>query len=305
MKRQLLFFVIVMILCGTAWGQTLGHEDDDDDWYHWRDYMPGMGHRGRVNLNVVPRLSTGARNSAGLFRSYTDNFIDPRFYCRDIDTFFFVGANIPYENRHVNAGFARSFNSLYLALYYGGGFVRGYRERRGEDTAEYLPNEMERETSWKNNLALLLGFGEAMGIRLDVAVHSETIRMARRGSMGGPGVTEDNLTQIRFNYGPSFALTWGARFGSLAPWARVGYRVPNLHLSDYETSQHGTRISNYSRLRTGGAMEISGGARFELGEVSSIGGEIWLGNTFPDRLDRSHSSPGSVPPNYNVTDRRG
>jgi len=300
-------FAVALVAGGMAWGQGYGNGpgNGNDNGYEPDRLPPRLGHIGRVNLGAVPRLSIEARNSAGLFRSDVDNFIDPRFHNRDLDTFLFVGANVPAYSRQIHAGFAWNFDTLYLAMYFGGGLVDGFGEREREGFDE--PDERYREAIWKSNMALLLGVGEAMGFRFDVTINNETTRWSREGPMG-QGVLVNDLYQIR-TLGPSFALTWGALMdtwrGDIAPWVRIGYRAPSLYLiSEERSSPFGTE-SRSSRLRTNAALELSGGARFELGDISAIGGEIWFGNTLPDRLDRSYSSPVLLPPNYDVTDRRG
>jgi len=305
LKKVVLAFVVAMVAGGLVWGHNGSCNDDNAP----NDYLwPGAGHLGRVDLRATPpTLSIEARNSARMFRSDVDNFIDPRFHDLDMGTFFFAGANIPGNARHVNFGFARSFDNLYLALYYGGRLVDGYGHRHREDSTAFLPDERERTAHWRNDLALLLGF-ERIGLRLDVTMNSNTSRSASEGS-SGEGIIIGDLERCRMNFGPSFALTLGASAAAqeerLAPWIRIGYRFPDLELSEIKISTPAGTFSKYSSLRTGAALELSSGASLSTGDYSLIGGEIRFGNTFADRLDRSQSSPGSVLLNYDVTDRRG
>jgi len=93
-------------------------------------------------------------------------------------------------------------------------------------------------------------------------------------------VDVDNLVSHVTN-GPSFAVTWGAQMGDLAPWARVGYKVGNIDLSDDKKVDQDTATApGYVKITSGAAFELSGGAEYALAQ-GAVGGELNVGITLP------------------------
>lgn len=247
----------------------------------------GMGHSGYdFGFDQMPNLSTAARSSAGMFGSVADDLINPRFHNPDVDTLLFLGANpVPSAGGHVNVGFARNFGVLYLGIVYSGAFVdvaTGARDR--EFHPGNLPDASRQSVTWNNNLAVLFGVA-GMGFRLDANMMGTTSGSSRDFTYvdgGGPSFTESRM----FN-GPRLALTWGADFGFVAPWARVGYRfadsvVRNFWDDDYAYEQ---------RLTANMAVGASAGARLNLSEASSLGVALHYGHTFPDWEEYSGTYP--------------
>lgn len=289
-KRIILFITIAIVTGGMVWAQFSG-------------LQAGEGYQGIVDLNAVPTLSIEQRNSAGMFSSDVDDFIDPRFYNPELGTFFFVGADIP-GNSDVNFGFATNItDSMYMALYYGGQFVTASGNRNREFTGSVPQPDVRNNTSvWRSDLAVLLGIAN-MGFRLDVIIDSNTSKSTTEGAQGASTTTVSNTSRTVTN-GPSFALTWGTQMGDFAPWARIGFRANDLSLTDNETRSPAGTTADYRRYSSNSALEISGGASYNLSETSSVGGEIRFGSTFPEKEERGLTVPGPIN-TPDVTNRRG
>ena len=230
------------------------------------------------NFQATPLLglSTESRNSASLFRGHADDFIDPRFHDTEIDNFLFVSVASPGR---VDLGFARNLGLLYLAVYYGGGIgeLSGQRVRENETTN--MPYRSFTWAEWDNNLALLVGIA-GMGIRLDATFNSNVGNSVIDHSNLSDGEESRILTERYMgNFGPSVALTWGATFGPLAPWASIGYRFAGSYRLRHEASDFAYEDS----LVSGAALAATAGARFDLSDVMAVGAALNFRSTFPQR----------------------
>lgn len=257
---------------------------------------PGMGDMSglsgilRFDAARSGGISTEARSTGGLFSSDVDRIINPRFHNPDLGTFFFLSGdfnldgNINQADRRtsVEAGFATNVGPLYLGAYYRGGIVDafGYRER-GHHPHE-LPDWALYNATWQNNIALIVGI-LGMGFRFDFIANNQT---AAGHYDRGQGFDEINESVRRTSQGPVLALTWGANFGPLSPWARVGYRLA----ATYEFVSEGYNYRWREQLRFGEALELSAGTRFRFTPTQAVGAEFNFGSTFPQR--ESYSSEG-------------
>jgi len=82
--------------------------------------------------------------------------------------------------------------------------------------------------------------------------------------------------------------------GDLAPWARVGYRFPEVNEQDYKSVSGGDTDATYRKLTQNAAFELSGGAEYALGE-GAVGGELNLGLTLPAKLKTSAKGANPAP----------
>jgi len=284
MKKVLLVLVVAALATGAAWAQSTG-----DIWDEIDTNMPStaaitthlddranVGFQRQLGLSAVPGggLSVESRNSAGLFRSNVDQFIDPRWHNPEAEgNFMFVGGDFN-NSPAINFGFSTTLGGMYLAFFYGGYFVYAAGAREidvGTDDAVHRV----RAADWKSNLAVLLGIA-GMGIRLDVIVDTASFAESVRD-----GDDDDTLTRGRtledWHRGSSVALTWGANLGQIAPWVRVGYRFAT------ERTRTVYDDDDYTITTVGGAIEVAGGARFFLSEATAVGGDIWFAGHFADR----------------------
>jgi len=232
---------------------------------------PGMGRAGfDFGFDVVPDLSTAARNSAGRFGSDADDFIDPNSFDPQMGTYIFLGVN---NDPRLDLGFAMSLGGIYLAVYYGGAFADamgwgGYANHPASD-----PERLTRRAAWDNQLALMVGVLN-MGFRIDARMAGLTgVRNVDGSVLDG---RHDQARETWMNAGPSLALTWGANFGDLSPWARVGYRFANVHTHAIEDEDWGY----VRRFSHDGGLGVSAGADFALNEVSSVGAALHFGTRF-------------------------
>ncbi|MCL2190490.1 MAG: hypothetical protein FWB79_00690 [Treponema sp.] len=281
-KKIILLFAAALAAGGLAWGQPA------DPPIPFPDRPPGAwsGRAAVGGFGAVPwqGLSTEARNSATLFRGEADGFIDPRFHDTEIENFLFVS---PSSDGRVDIGFARNFGLFYLAVYYGGGIVHATGQNSGENQAAGLPRRGFTAADWNNSLALLVGI-LGMGIRLDATFDSDTARsVVDYSRIDSP--EESRIATERFmgQHGPSLALTWGARFGSLAPWASVGYRFAGSLVQ----SHRATDFDYENRLSSGAAIAASGGARLDLNDTMAAGAAVSFRNTFPQRESYTGTEP--------------
>ena len=281
-RKLILLFAAILVMSGMAWAQSMSPT------------MPpgvgvppgapgspgaGAGRYGVHNFSVVPNLSTEALNSAGIFGSDADDFIDPRFYDPGVDLFF-LGVNGAVDGAsrgRIDVGFGRNFGALYLGVYYGGVFADAEGRRRQGHSQSELPEQNWRLINLQSDVAVLLGFA-GMGVRLDARIGSHMTRASTDYSVIN---TNENRheTRRRLQDGISLALTWGANFGSIAPWVRVGYRFADTFLDQVETNNYGWEGS----FSGNAALEASAGMRFTFDDDSFVGAALRFGSTFPDR----------------------
>lgn len=222
-------------------------------------------------------LSTAARNSAGVFGSAADDFIDTRSYSSGPGTFLFAGVDsAPSDGRYVNLGLARSLGPVYLGVYYGGGIGNASGSSEDAYITGNLPQLDQSRADWRNNLAVLVGIA-GMGLRLDATFNSSMGKYSQDwadvGSNDGYYLTYSEITDA-----PSLSLTWGAAFGSLSPWVRVGYKFADT----YEVTE-GDSTYGYKGIFTGGSnLEAAAGTGFTLDGASSLGAALRFGLTTPE-----------------------
>jgi len=290
MKRIVLSFAIAVVAGGMVWAQP----------------TPGDGPNvfGSASFNAVPTLSTEARYSAGRFTSDVDNYIDPRFHNPDIGTFLFLGGfpsndiDVDYtellgSTTRISFGFGHTLGALYLALYYGGSLVSGSGDRFTDMDPAPDDTEVTRNSqmAWRNNLALLLGIAN-MGIRFDLIMDTDTARHTLDG-YPGPGGTMGSLPSDvtgagwSRTYAPALALTWGSRFGNLAPYVTIGYRFHDQYVwggtirrYDEETGDLIREEELEYRFRRNAALGVFAGAEFALSDTANVGGELRFGTAF-------------------------
>jgi len=291
MKKLLLIFTVAVLAGGIAWAQIPPPLEEN-------------GFYGRLGLDVVPLLSTQATSTGRIFRSTGEAFINPRFHDPEMEgTFMFWGGDLRLSGNpddtssRADFGFAQNFGAFYMGFYFGGGFVRA----GGDRTTTTGPDVdvRNRTTIWDANLAVLIGIAN-MGFRLDLGIVNEYGTYNTRHSTDNPLVT-DTVTQDRTS-APSVALTWGARMGDLAPWARIGFRAASSNRSNITTLAVSPAVTTEDITTSNGAFEIAAGAEFGLGESSVLGGDIWFGTTSRDRVRFSTDEAGFTGRN-NTDDR--
>jgi len=288
MKKTFLLVLTVLFIAGTAWAQGPSLPSPLPDISAGKAFELG-----RINLSVVPPLSTQAKNSAGIFLADADSFADPRFHDPEMDgNFFFLGGdvNIGDTDYRADLGFAKNFGKVYIGLYFGGGFVYagGIREK-ADNYLDYTHDDTDvrfRASVWDTKLAFLLGIG-SMGFRLDFGMEGDvgspnTRVYAERGS--------DTYLVRERNFGPTFALTWGGQFGDVAPWVRVGFRIPTAEIGEF--TDHGYKYE--TKYTSEGALEISGGLEYALNENAVIGGELWFDNRFRAKYTKTETGEVDV-----------
>ena len=267
MKKLLLIFTVAVLAGGIAWAQIPPPLEEN-------------GFYGRLGLDVVPLLSTQATSTGRIFRSTGEAFINPRFHDPEMEgTFMFWGGDLRLSGNPDDAsyradfGFARNFGAFYMGFYFGGGFV----DAGGTRTTTTGPDVdiRHRTTIWDANLAVLIGIAN-MGFRLDLGIVNEEGSDNTRDSTDSP--TTDTVIRDRAS-APSVALTWGARMGDLAPWARIGFRAANSYRSDITNLGADPVYTTETINTSNGGFEIAAGAEFGLGESSVLGGDIWFGTT--------------------------
>jgi len=299
MKKLLLIFVVAMLTGGMAWAMGTGDPSDIPDFDDIVDGIEFDGFAGRVNTNVVPMLSTEGRNTAGRFTGAADAFVNPRFHNPDLEgTFLFLGGDADMAGggrNRVDLGFARNLGPAYLGVYFGGGFVNAAGVRF-EESAVSQPDSAQRIdarariTDWDVSFATLIGIA-GMGIRLDIGIENTEDPNVRASA---ESTLMDGVYWNRTS-APSFALTWGANMGQLLPWARIGFRATQSSGYTLDAEMGGPpRVESESVTTSQGALEIAGGARFLLSDTSAVGGELWFGTTFRDRVRSSTNAPGAT-----------
>jgi len=125
-----------------------------------------------------------------------------------------------------------------------------------------------------------------MGIRLDLIINTEV-----DNSVVTENANPDQRDESRA-YAPAVALTWGTVMGSLAPWARVGFRFPDREFEQGEDPVTGDEFELLAR--SGALLNLGGGARFTLNENSAFGGSLDFAALFGDYTNDPRADPSSV-----------
>jgi hypothetical protein len=283
-------------------------DTDDLDFLYNLDRASARGGLRRVQLGVLPLLSTEGVNTRGLITGYADSFVDPRFHDPNMEgTFLFVSGEGLFggdptghgdifeqdDPARVHLGFARNFGDFYLGVYFGGSLVNA-AGGRDDDMSTFPATDRDvltgRMTAWDTHLAVLLGTA-GMGFRLDFGLTGNptinglpafNLSMADEDNLGHG--TSTRMVQAT----PSLALTWGANMGQLLPWARVGFRFAN-NLTSEATNAAGV---TETVLRWDSALEVAGGARFLLSDTTAVGGELWFNRVAQPNIQRTE--PGQA-----------
>ena len=237
MKRVVFLSALAIAASGMAWAE------------------PGDLDGIAPETDAVNTLSTEARYSAGIFSSDADSYIDPRYYDPEIGTFLFLGgfpngSNVDATddpNYALSLGLGHSFESFYLGLFYGGSFV---------ETGSTIV-EKGGDATWTNNLALLIGM-KNMGIRIDVVENGAT-------------AAKQDESKWAYTDAPAVAVTWGTVMGRLAPYATVGFKLPDTD----ETA----------KISSDGRMSVAAGAEYELNNGAGLGGEVKFATIFASDFD--------------------
>jgi hypothetical protein len=241
--------------------------------------MPGnfgdarQGLSGVPDFGVVGDLSTAARNSAGLFGSDADDFIDPRSYDAGMGKFLFVGVN---DAARLDLGFGASLGGIYLGAYYGGRFADGSGSRLRPDASGEMDDLDMGNTDYDSNLAVLIG-AAGMGFRVDVGMNGV---IAKSLDDHPANLENGGYNNRRWNeVGPSVALTWGMSdmIDGLSPWVRVGYRFANVYENEVGEDDWGLVATHGIGAMIGAAV----GADYDLSDESSLGFKLGFGSTFP------------------------
>ncbi|GHU05733.1 hypothetical protein FACS1894147_12190 [Spirochaetia bacterium] len=221
--------------------------------------------------DAVKTQSTEARYSAGRFTSYVDDFIGVNDYDLTTGTFLFLGgykavagsgvdttdgltgpaplsAGSGADPYAVSFGFAKGFETFYLAGYYAGHGIWGSGENDGGD-----PETIEANGKWKNNLALLFGNSGIGAIRFDIIIDGQVDSRTVDGDVPNGGNGTDSLAGGAG--GPPILTTvlrWGKNIGTLSPHATLGFKWPGYEqVGDGDGKQY-TDWKNAGLLFNGG-----------------------------------------------------
>jgi hypothetical protein len=254
MKKVIFILIAFLVISGAVWGQTP---------------------RAIPEFDAVRTLSTENRYSAGTFTSDVDDYISVTDHDPKIGTFFFLGgfpdngANVtttdpdfvgPNPRYALNFGLGKTFNSLYLGVYYGGNFVNASGNYDGDETKE-------SEATWRNRLAVLVNpTGKGIGaFRFDLIMDDTTSETV---TVDGDVYTQDTAGA------PAIAFTWGGmKFGALSPYVMLGFKF-----ADRTVTGGGTPTE---RIEDSGAwLAIGGGIVYELNENADLSADLAYAHGF-------------------------
>jgi hypothetical protein len=262
------------------------------------------------DFNAVRALSPEARYTQGLFTSDVDDFIDVNAYNPDIGTFFFLGAS-PVGNTvtttnpvtGLSIGFAKSFASSYLGLYFGGQmFNAGGQSDSGNGSLGGNTDKASWATAnWDFSLAILYGTENLGGLRLDLIFWGTDTTSKLDGKTIGSG----NVTPVygsRYttgNPGAIVAASWGNDLSeALAAHIGLGFRFANYTLFSNPSAASGTlsKSTTYADARWG----INGGILNELNRVSTLEMDLTLGGNFGSSTNPDVGSGTTEPGGFGI-----
>ncbi|GHV04053.1 hypothetical protein FACS189485_08610 [Spirochaetia bacterium] len=241
--------------------------------------------------DAVKTQSTEARYSAGRFGSYVDDFISVNDYDPNVGTFVFMGGYKaadyvpgappsgtvddtddvtgafplddsfgPHSPYAVSLGFAKSFNSFYLAGYYAGHGIWGSGNNNRAD-----PETITATGQWKNNLAILFGNAAIGGIRFDLILDGDVNSATYDGNVPSSG-NDSDVTMMT-------AFTWGKPIGKLIPHATLGIKWPKY-------SQEGDSNGKEMTTWTDGALLVKAGTDIPLKDNALLSFDLTGAGTF-------------------------
>jgi hypothetical protein len=261
-------------------------------------------------FNAVRALSPQARYTQGLFTSDVDDFIDVNAYNPDIGTFFFLGASPVGGNvtstapvNGLSLGFAHSFSSFYLGLYFGGQMFNG---KGVTDSGNGIYGGGTAKASWATadwdiSMAVLLGTQNLGAFRLDLIFRGRDNTSKYDGKTVGNIVFPPTGSGYGWRYttgnpGAIIAGTWGNNLSdALAAHATVGFRFADYGLYSNPSAPSGSpsKATTYADAQWG----VNGGIGYDLNTVSTLEADLTLfgnlGSSSNPDVGASIKEPGS------------
>lgn len=212
MKKCFLLITIVLILCGTAWGQDMIPNNPPP-------ILPFGQTEAFDWMYANTASSTENATSAGIFGSDIDDYIGVNDYDPSIGTFFFLGGggNAALGAGDVSLGFGTALGNGYLGLYYGGGLVDG------ETHYNKPAKERYSEARWRNNLVAMYGLNDGLSFRLDFQLNPRAARLEIDGDV--QSIIEEGTT-LGFTLG-------GFQLGALTSYASIGFSFPSNTTTEF------------------------------------------------------------------------
>ncbi|MCL2792675.1 MAG: hypothetical protein FWD87_06250 [Spirochaetaceae bacterium] len=260
MKKIILCFTLYFLLLGTVWAQLGTKPVTPDLITPPRNLLGGLFD----SFYATSTMSTEARYSAGIFTSDIDNYIDATFFDPSIRNFFFMSTDPG------SIGFARTFDCLYLAIYYHGSMLNagGDRLTIGNDTIS------SSNLLWENNLAFLVASPVFGAFRLDFKFNTETIKENDSGL--------ETVNRFRQN-APLISITRGGVYlGNLEPYITVGYQFANRHILGRPDTFPGNDDYIEATYTWGSRLGIQTGVNYNFNDNSRIWGDISFIKAFAD-----------------------
>ena len=260
MKKLVLLLAVILTAGGIVWAQFPPPDRTSGSYIPsgspFNPLFPGFDAVG---------ISSVENKAAPGFNTMVEDFIDPAFFDPNIGTFLLLGGGDgSLQDGTIILGAAKTLGSFYAAGFYKGSiFGSASTGGEGEKVVNTDDNDRELKRSsitWNNNLALLFGIAD-MGFRLDI-IHPNGADTKE--------TYDGNYTfKISNTSGPRFAFSWGAHFGDLYPWAKVGVAFPSIltvggtNLSSLGSSNEDKKAtlsrSGVFNLEAAGLYDFSGG----------------------------------------------
>ena len=276
MKKIVLLLAVILTAGGMVWAQY--EPPDTAISSDIPSVFPGFDVVGGVR-SVENRFAPG-------FNTMVEDYIDPAFFDPKIGTFLFLGGD-PGNNfldGSIALGAAKTLGSFYVGAYYKGNIIglgnsRGVTGNNPDDDDRVYKNS---SIIWNNNIALLFGVA-GMGFRFDI-IDSE--QKANTNITYG----DDYTTTVSNKYGPKIALSWGSHFGNLYPWAKAGFKFPDIvsvggvDLGDPDLGTNGKKATKSGNgvfnIEAGTLYDFSGGNLTDM-----VFGALTFGLLFKDSYE--------------------
>ena len=245
----------------------------------WKSGVGSLAH----SFYAVPTLSTAGRYSAGMFNSDVDSLMDFNYYKPNLGNFVFLGGYpgnnsiddtyyIAPDDYEISFGFGKTFENLYIGLYYGGSLFNS-----GGDS------EVESSTQWANSIAVLVGRPEFGGIRLDLLLNTD----ARRGYY-------KTMEGKKRQNAPSFALTWGVPMLDIfVPYVTVGYKINDRYVYGVGPGPYQEAVLSYGSL-----LGVNTGVSLDVGASSALSGELGFRKLFKGKIEGSKNALPAFPDDF-------
>jgi len=280
-RKILLLLTAALLVAGTAWAQTSPSETNPNFNGNTPVAAPtaGLGRHGFTKSYTVDGPSTTeASSSAGRFGSDADDILDVRYYDPSKELLF-LGFGSDSSNRtDAQVGFSKKFGDIYAAIFYQGNLgnvTSGKQSFFWNEFVQYEP-VLYRNTVLRNNVALLIGLAD-MGFRLD-ATHSSTITRYRYDDRDLLPEAYKATSNDKATDRGTLALSWGAKFDKIHPWAELGY----VFGGRYTNHEEGDGYSYTQEITWAQQAGISAGAAYELAEDRSVGAALAYRYLFPE-----------------------